>query len=64
MKDISQNFRHHWCQKQMWRRQGRSSSAAIGRIMLPWWGFTHVLQIPRKFVQVLPPMLVRRMATN
>ena len=26
--------------------------------MLPWWTWTHVLQLPRKFVQFLPPMLV------
>ena len=41
-----------------WERRGRSSSSAIARLMLPWWSFTHVLQIPRKFVQFLPPMLV------
>ena len=52
MKLISQRFREQF------NRNGRSSSKAIGRIMLPWWTFTHVLQIPRKFVQFLPPMLV------
>jgi len=29
--------------------------------MLPWWTFTHVVQIPRKFVQFLPPLLVKHL---
>ena len=41
-----------------WKRCGRSSSSAICWLMMPWWTFTHVLQLPRKFVQFLPPLLV------
>lgn len=52
MKVYSQRF------SEQWKRRGRSSSAAICRLMMPWWTFTHVLQLPRKFVQFLPPMLV------
>ena len=52
IKTISERFMYQW------ERRGRSSSSAIARLMLPWWTFTHVLQIPRKFVQFLPPMLV------
>ena len=50
MKTISDRFMAQWeCR--------RSSSAAICRLMMPWWTYTHVLQLPRKFVQFLPPML-------
>ena len=52
MKVYSQRFGYQW------ERRGRSSSSAICRLMLPWWTWTHVLQLPRKFVQFLPPMLV------
>ena len=52
MKEFSGTFMKHW------KHRGRSSSGAIWRIMMPWWTFTHALQIPRKFVQFLPPMLV------
>jgi hypothetical protein len=52
IKDITARFRSRY------ERRGRSSSNAIWWTMLPWWTFTHVLQIPRKFVQFLPPMLV------
>jgi hypothetical protein len=38
-------------------RKGRSSGAFFW-LMLPWWCFSHMLQLPRKFVQFLPPLLV------
>jgi hypothetical protein len=44
-----------------WQACGGSSSKAIFRLMLPWWTFTHILQIPRKFVQFLPPLLVKHL---
>eukprot|EP01052_Picozoa_sp_SAG31_P004096 SAG31_NODE_166_length_21670_cov_22.507719_14_plen_412_part_00 len=38
-------------------RNGRASGAFFWN-MLPWWVFSHALQVPRKFVQFLPPLLV------
>ena len=46
-----QRFMAHW-------QHNRSASDTIFRLMIPWWVFTHAIQIPRKFVQFLPPMLV------
>jgi hypothetical protein len=46
---------------EQWKACGGSSSRAIFRLMLPWWTFTHVVQIPRKFVQFLPPLLVKHL---
>ena len=46
---------------EQWKACGGSSSRAIYRLMLPWWIFTHVVQIPRKFVQFLPPLLVKHL---
>jgi hypothetical protein len=46
-----ERFMAHW-------EKNRSSSRTIFRLMLPWWGFTHAIQIPRKYVQFLPPMLI------
>ena len=41
-----------------WEAAGGRASAAIIRQMTPWWVFTHMMQVPRKFVQFLPPLLV------
>ncbi len=54
VKAISDRFMKQW-------ELRRSASSAIGKLMLPWWTYTHVLQLPRKFVQFLPPMLVHHL---
>jgi ABC-type multidrug transport system fused ATPase/permease subunit len=41
-----------------WHARGRSSSAALATLMMPWWVYTHAMQVPRKFVQFLPPLMV------
>ena len=41
-----------------WKARGGSSSAALIKLMMPWWVYTHAMQIPRKFVQFLPPLMV------
>ena len=51
---ITASFRDQW-------ERGRSASAAIRRLMMPWWTYTHVLQLPRKFCQFMPPLLVKHL---
>lgn len=36
-------------------RAGKASGAFFWQ-MVPWWVFSHLLQLPRKFVQFLPPV--------
>jgi hypothetical protein len=36
----------------------KSTSRAIFRIMLPWWIFTHALQIPRKVTEFMPTLVI------
>ncbi len=51
---ITASFRDQW-------ERRRSASAAICRLMMPWWTYTHVLQLPRKFCQFMPPLLVKHL---
>eukprot|EP01047_Picozoa_sp_COSAG01_P007296 COSAG01_NODE_275_length_19669_cov_8.676188_20_plen_355_part_00 len=36
----------------------KSTSRAIFRLMLPWWIFTHALQIPRKVAEFMPTLVI------
>ena len=44
-----------------WAKSGGSASGAFFRLMLPWWAFTHIMQLPRLFIKFLPPLLVTTM---
>lgn len=41
-----------------WRACGGSTANALRKLMMPWWVYTHAMQVPRKFVQFLPPLMV------
>ena len=41
-------------------RNGKSSGVFFWR-MLPWWVFSHALQLPRKYCQFLPPLIIEHL---
>ena len=41
-------------------RSGKSSGVFFWR-MMPWWVFSHALQLPRKYCQFLPPLIIEHL---
>ena len=44
--------------ERLWGAAGGKTSGALLRWMAPWWVFTHLIQLPGKYVQFLPAFVV------